>query len=273
MSAAREEGFVLPSNQTCGQTEAVNRIVGGTEAPLNAYPWMALLLYNDEGTQNTKLIPKCAGSLITNRFVLTAGHCLNLIGFNLISVRLGEHNIDTQPDCIKLMHGDIKCAAMHLEINIVGKARHVHDIALLKLEFPVRYTDEIRPICVLSSYPSSNPSFENQNFEIAGWGWTEKHEMSDVLLKANIVGRHPNDCSVLRLNNETEICAGGQKGRDTCSKDSGSPLMATMGRGADEFVYLAGITSYGFNACGSGPAVYLKTYKFYEWIRIRMFNL
>jgi len=94
---------------------------------------------------------------------------------------------------------------------------------------------------------------------------------SNVLLYANIQGRNPDECSrsysFLGINKETQICAGGQNRKDTCKGDSGSPLMATMGWGVDEFVYLAGITSYGFNQCGDWPAAYTKTSSYINWIQ------
>jgi len=40
-----------------------------------------------------------------------------------------------------------------------------------------------------------------------------------------------------------------------------------MGWGVDEFVYLAGITSYGFNQCGDWPAAYTKTSSYINWIQ------
>jgi secreted trypsin-like serine protease len=45
------------------------RIVGGTESP-NIFPWVVALLRDS--------IPACGGSLITQEWVLTAGHCLTL---------------------------------------------------------------------------------------------------------------------------------------------------------------------------------------------------
>lgn len=45
---------------------------------------------------------------------------------------------------------------------------------------------------------------------------------------------------------ETQICAGGEKGKDSCSGDSGGPLMFF---GENNSWYAAGIVSFGIG-CG-----------------------
>ncbi|XP_053683648.1 transmembrane protease serine 9-like, partial [Sabethes cyaneus] len=66
-----------------------NRIVGGVQAKVFEFPWMALLLENDK-------LYMCQGTLISRRYILTAAHCF---GYSLPDkVRLGEHTIDQDVD-------------------------------------------------------------------------------------------------------------------------------------------------------------------------------
>jgi secreted trypsin-like serine protease len=53
-------------------TQGTGLIVGGTDAEKGEFPYAAVLGYyiNDE------ILWKCGGNLISENFVLTAGHCL-----------------------------------------------------------------------------------------------------------------------------------------------------------------------------------------------------
>lgn len=72
-----------PELEQCGMQANDNRIVGGTVAEIDDFPWMALLVYS----KGKKTEPACAGSLINSRYVITAAHCadsryLKSVGYN-----------------------------------------------------------------------------------------------------------------------------------------------------------------------------------------------
>ena len=59
------------------------RIVGGTNAPIKAYPWIALLGYSGKNYYTQERIKgrdkwQCGGSLIGDQYVLTAAHCVSM---------------------------------------------------------------------------------------------------------------------------------------------------------------------------------------------------
>ncbi|KAH8344430.1 hypothetical protein KR084_011368, partial [Drosophila pseudotakahashii] len=130
------------------------------------------------------------------------------------------------------------------------------------------FSDGIKPICLLQNEPFSPFT----QFKIAGWG-TE----GDVLKYGDIITMDSNKCQKMfrnvEFNSELQICAGSQRGVDTCNGDSGGPLVVTIpGRNYREFTYQAGIASYGYIYCGRTniPAVYTRTKAFLNWIKDRM---
>jgi len=65
----------LVQNCKCGKMSSIGigvRITGGKEAEENEFPWAVLLKISKNG-RNTM---RCGGSLINDRYVLSAGHCL-----------------------------------------------------------------------------------------------------------------------------------------------------------------------------------------------------
>merc|ERR1712130_410949 len=70
---------------------------------------------------------------------------------------------------------------------------------------------------------------------------------------------------------ESQICAGGQKGKDSCVGDSGSGLMRSRrdsSRGGAGRSELIGVVSFGPRLCGTEgvPGVYSRVESFLTWI-------
>ena len=67
---------------------------------------------------------------------------------------------------------------------------------------------------------------------------------------------------------DSQLCAGGVKGFDTCRGDSGSPLMYF----SNNFWYIYGVTSSGTSACATKgvPSIYTDVVSFLPWIQSTM---
>ena len=67
-----------------------------------------------------------------------------------------------------------------------------------------------------------------------------------------------------------QLCAGGDRGRDSCEGDSGGPLMRREQLDPDDFTryYLLGLVSFGAKRCGSEslPGVYTDITAYLDWI-------
>ncbi|XP_028135555.2 phenoloxidase-activating factor 1-like [Diabrotica virgifera virgifera] len=270
----------IPNRRTCGFQASDNNnnieafIVGGTEAGLKEFPWMALL-----GYRNTvgKIEWNCGGSLISNRYVLTAAHCVTRqaqaqVG-QLTYVRLGEHNLKYNVDCNKDGICNKKAITSGISKIIIHKdydtTLHSNDIALLRLSRKIAYTDSVRPICLPEPNEESLGSYDV--LITSGWGYT-RYGRSDVKLKVDLPFRNKDECTALFKNtnvklNDNQICAGGEEGKDSCQGDSGGPLMKRSNKEILQW-YQEGIISFGSTICGRKdlPGVYTKVSNFLPWI-------
>ena len=81
-------------------------------------------------------------------------------------------------------------------------------------------------------------------------------------------------CGELFSVDGTHLCAGGERGKDSCSGDSGGGLFSDMTEGTVEEERrweVVGIVSYGTNKCGNGtPGVYTRVSQYLEWIEQTM---
>ena len=66
--------LIVPKRNT---NNLIIRIIGGEDAKVKDYPWMAAIHYNQrDGLFDWSRAWECGGSLINERYVLTAAHCI-----------------------------------------------------------------------------------------------------------------------------------------------------------------------------------------------------
>ncbi|KAH8311664.1 hypothetical protein KR044_007400, partial [Drosophila immigrans] len=284
-SGEPEAGNVLPSIGKCGIAFS-DRIIGGTKTNIFEFPWMALLKYKAKKKEEYSF--NCGGALITSRYVLTAGHCLSSnkldqFGLELHSVRLGEWDTSTAPDCETDLNKKQTCAVMHIDVIVEKKILHdlyipnaidqMHDIALLRLKDLVHYTDFVKPICLPVGDDIRNNNFEEYSMDVAGWGATEDDKPSNIKLKISVDVWNLKKCQdkyrIYQMHlNGSQLCAGGMNNVDTCRGDSGGPLMVPTNVAQEQVFFVAGITSYGPIPCGlpGWPGVYTRVGHYVDWV-------
>lgn len=134
-------------------------------------------------------------------------------------------------------------------------------MAILKLDKPVKYTDNVLPVCL----PARDLNFESMVGTVTGFGKTDpslsNRYGTRLLQKVDVPIIENSECERWHRTRGIDLkifpemmCAGYEDGlKDACVGDSGGPLVVKSASGPDgAFRWtLAGITSAGFGCAQS----------------------
>lgn len=129
--------------------------------------------------------------------------------------------------------------------------------------------DYVRPICLPSIGEDSGVG---DVLTVAGWGRTEVSSSSAVKLKLDLPIADKSVCTRtfrsagVNLGNK-QICAGGERGKDSCTGDSGGPLMKVEEVGGASQWTIEGVVSFGARCGTEGwPGIYTRVAAYIDWI-------
>ncbi|KAH7640657.1 group 3 mite allergen-like protein [Dermatophagoides farinae] len=239
------------------------RIIGGEDVQPNQYPWMVYMKLNYLPLHEWQkpMTSSCDGSIINDRWIISAAHCFAPNGYNLSEniVYLGSHNITkTEEKNRKIIKA--KKAIIHEKYD---KWNIKNDIALVELSEIIEFNEYISPICMANSYEE----FDHDNCQTLGWGRTGEHmEKSSTLKKVVQKLRTLDDCKKFYSDlDDTQLCAG-TLNHGPCTGDSGGPLQCLNQNQSSSSWFIKGIVSYGSPHYTEKPAVYTKVSAYIEWI-------
>ncbi|XP_013192282.2 transmembrane protease serine 2 [Amyelois transitella] len=240
------------------------RIVGGSIAPTNGYPYLAGLVISFVNIAGQSA---CGSSLISASRLVTAAHCWfdGVNQANSYVVVLGSHF---------LFYGGTRIVTSTVITHPQWTPSTLHnDVAVIYLPYSVAFSASIQPI----SLPPAN--FWNEQFAgewaiAAGYGLTSDLETS---ISLNAAVSHVNlqvitvaQCQAVFgfYAQASTICTNGAGGVGICSGDSGGPLV--INRSGQQF--LVGVSSFVAAAgCQLGfPSAFARITSFQSFIQQHM---
>nr|AQS60673.1 prophenoloxidase activating factor 2 [Sogatella furcifera] len=242
------------------------------EAQFGEFPWMVGVLLKD----NEHFVYKCGGSLIHPQVVLTAAHCVIDQPADTIHARAGEWDTQTKNELYPHQQQVVRTVVVHEQYYRGGL---FNDVALLYLENPFEFADNVDIVCL----PQQDELSNSENCLASGWGKDkfEKEGNYQVILKKvelPMVEHHTcqDKLRTTRLGqyfklHESFVCAGGIQGRDTCKGDGGSPLVCPVPGKKGKYMQ-SGIVAWGIGCGNSNPGVYVNVARFRHWIDSQMQN-
>nr|XP_039271303.1 coagulation factor IX-like [Styela clava] len=248
------------------------KIVGGSWARKGEFPWHGLILQ-----KVGKYVRFCGITIICERWLITAAHCLASTEFgfpetrdmiNTFTVYVGRHQgmfgyMESTTQVFK--KSNLKKFILHPKFKITPSYRY--DIALIELGTPIMFNSYVQPACL----PTVNTNMNKDTLWSYGWGATLGFGPgAKYLKKVDLPYVERKECTkyVWGLPEEGVLCAGGEARKDTCTGDSGGSLVKKLDDGR---FYMFGVTSYGNKHCNSrypySPGIYTDVAYYYEWIR------
>ncbi|CAK1587425.1 unnamed protein product [Parnassius mnemosyne] len=239
-------------------------IVGGLGAAKREFPHMVLL---GLGSNPQTASWACGGTLISERFILTAAHCTMAnrayVSFALLGILNRSERINTS----NLYR--IKRIIKHPRYKSPSK---YNDIALLETETEIKLSEDAVPACL-----PVDTTAPDEKAIATGWGATGYKGLNSDSLQKVILEKFPEyECkskypATRHLENgfdpNTQLCYGDRyESKDSCQGDSGGPLQLKNNK-INCMYTVIGVTSFG-NKCGivGEPGVYTKVSAYVPWI-------
>ncbi|BFZ13000.1 hypothetical protein BsWGS_16039 [Bradybaena similaris] len=251
----------------CGQAASSGfRIIGGTEAEPCEFPWLVMIY-------DQRLGSLCGGTIIDDRHILTAAHCIKTQNPRTKIVRTARANellVFSGSSTMPLNGTDVDGLVRNIVTQVIIHENFNHtslenDIAILTLSSPIQFGSCQKPICMVDGSKSPHQA---SNCRTMGWGVTSNGPSAEASSQLQYVGVPVVSDASCRavygtLSSGNTFCAGSD-GRDSCQGDSGGPFTCqeTNGRYSIYGVVSAGVQG----SCGTSLGIYTKVSAFLSWI-------
>ncbi|XP_055848376.1 chymotrypsin-2-like [Episyrphus balteatus] len=240
--------LVLSLAGTFSIANGQKRIVGGNEVKSNEINYQASIWVFEEFI--------CGGTIIGQKYILTAAHCLY------------GYNFEEPFDDIFVVTGAIKLndtrnkqevaeITLHNNYNHGSENSYLNDIAIITLREKINF-DQTQAPALLPIAPVSKGLIGT----IVGWGRDnyDKPHPTEVLKKAILQVLTFNECQP-KMNlkvYDSQICGFARKDIGICKGDSGGPLMVNG--------TVVGISSWAIPCATGVPDVFTNVFYYLDFI-------
>lgn len=231
-------------------TLPVKRMIGGENAEDGQFPYLVTI-------HQVGKTDGCAGSILNERFILTAGHCIKRIPAADLSIAVGS---------TQFSGGKVYQIEKVLDSPFFPWFRS-DDIGLIKTALPIEFSEAVKPIAVHQSVVEGGVVAV-----VSGWGSTSKtnpHGMTEHLQFTHVNTLAVQECvdafpwSVGQYISNSSLCTF-NAGKGMCRGDSGAPLVLNG--------ELIGIASWAIPCADRYPDVYTRISSYLTWIADNMKN-
>ncbi|CAB3260969.1 unnamed protein product [Arctia plantaginis] len=275
----RQEGYYAGLSRKLDEEKKCHRfslwVIGGAPGPgarvPSENPYEAVVGF---GQGRDMIYWMSAGSIIHEKFVLTAAHRLNASSIPdrpLTYVALGVKNMDRSTWEI---HNVTK---IHVHPDYDGDQSRYNDIALLELETPISFNRDVLPACL----PDPAEEFDTSKAKFTSWlrndsdpiikgpfdspHVVELREFTAEECNANMENVDPLQSYIYRIylpnkvNEESQVCYG----PENCMYIMGGPIAVTT-QYSRCMNTVIGISPFDGHQCA--PTVFTKVQHFVSWI-------
>ncbi|KAH8387375.1 hypothetical protein KR093_006698, partial [Drosophila rubida] len=224
------------------------RVVGGVDATKGQFPHQISL--RNRGSHS------CGGSILSSYWVLTAAHCVTNTNDNGTIEVYPASNLNIRAGSNDRLSGGVLVQVVEIIVH-EDYGNFLNDLAVLRVEKPFIFSDNIQPI----SLPSENTPAD-ADIIISGWGrLTHGGDLPRYLQWNTLTSISLDKCQeLIKYGYPSMLCLLHPADNGACNGDSGGP--------AHYKGEVVGIAGFVYGGCGNVyPDGYARVYHFNDWIK------